>query len=579
MSAFEHWPTLHVNLKQGSLSFVDLAFATSVLKKLGSEKEEHAALLCLLFALMRNGHLALDISHQTLFHALQLLGIKNMAAFAELVHQGAASFPVQGITETSDGNPKTWLCRSGSMYYLQKNWIHESEILTALQRLKSSPPSIALEVGEVDPLLNETQKRAVELGMQNALSFLSGGPGTGKTFTAAAFVKACLALLNENKKSQFRIILTAPTGKAVAQLEANLRKSLSTLENVHAGTLHAILKIKMHSHEEDQVMPLFADLIIVDECSMIDAKIFSRLLRAVNSGTRLLLIGDKDQLPPVEAGSIFADILDSKAYPVTHLWQCLRSDRSSILELARHIKEGDHKIVFQILSEKTSSDIEWIDLQEGPRLSTRQCNDLWDSCKDRFPSFHPTIPDPAKILNEIGRFSLLSCMRQGSLGVDFLNRYFLHQYLRQATHGSWWVLPIMITRNDYEMELYNGDMGFLIRQITPEFSLGQFTIDDYALFLDRKGGYRQISALALPSFEYSYCLSVHKSQGSEYDEIFVLAPQGSELFGREVLYTAVTRAKHKITLAANKEMLSQAIANSSQKMSGLRARLSTTFLG
>ena len=159
-------------------------------------------------------------------------------------------------------------------------------------------------------------------------------------------------------------------------------------------------------------------------------------------------------------------------------------------------------------------------------------------------------------------------MRQGPLGVDAINRHFLQQSMQQVPQGSWWIVPIMITRNDYEMELYNGDLGFLVRKVTEDFSLRQFALDDYCLMRDRK-----IAALNLPSFEYSYCLSVHKSQGSEYDESVILIPPGSESFGREILYTAVTRARTKVTLMCDKDLFVHAVKTSSRKMSGLCTRL------
>lgn len=169
-------------------------------------------------------------------------------------------------------------------------------------------------------------------------------------------------------------------------------------------------------------------------------------------------------------------------------------------------------------------------------------------------------------------------MRAGPLGVDSMNHYFLNRSLSLAAEGTWWVEPILITRNNYELGLFNGDLGWIVRKVGPNFSLRQFHRDDEALFCDRKGGYRQISALALGAFEYSYSLSVHKSQGSEYDEVLILAPKGSELFGREVLYTAVTRARRKVTIAASKPLLLQSIAISSRKMSGICARLQKSSL-
>ena len=166
-----------------SLTFIDLAFA----KRAGSEKEEHAALSATLFAHSRQGHLALDLS--TLPHLLA----------------------------DADTLTSPFVRRYGSLLYLQKNWTYETEILKHLDRLHQSPPLIELAPPAENLKLNFAQRQAVETAMKNSLMLLSGGPGTGKTFTAAAFVKACPGL---------RILLTAPTGKAVAQLEGNLRASL-----------------------------------------------------------------------------------------------------------------------------------------------------------------------------------------------------------------------------------------------------------------------------------------------------------------------------------------------------------------
>lgn len=572
---FEKWPLLNRCLQRGSLAFVDCAFADSVLKKLNSDKEDHAAFLAVLFALSRQGHMTLDVTHDALHFALQLLAIEDHASLAKLILSGAASFPPEGIADND--SPKTWICRLGNCYYLQKNWVYESNILKSLKRLSMNPPAIAFPAFHLDPCMNAAQRLAVELSLKNSLTFLTGGPGTGKTFTAAQIAKVCLTSCSIDQKSSFRILLTAPTGKAVSQLEGNIRRALKEEGNIRVGTLHAILGIKAHFHEEEEITPLFADLIIVDECSMIDAKIFSKLLMSVPNGARLILIGDKDQLPPVEAGSIFADLLDTGKFPAAHLRECLRSDRSEILAFAQAIKEGQADVALELLTNHQTTDVLWTDLQDALITPARQCAVLWDQYKDRFPLPHGQRPLPEMLLCSLGHFSLLSCMRQGPLGVDAINQYFLHQAIRQVPENNWWIAPIMITRNDHELELYNGDVGFLVRQVTRDFSLRQFYLDDYALFSDRKGGYRQIAALAINAFEYSYCLSVHKSQGSEYDEAVVLVPQSSELFGREVLYTAVTRARCKVTIAASQELLLRAIANSSRKISGVSARLQASI--
>jgi len=543
MKEFDDWETLKKYYTQGALAWIDLAFAKSALKQVRSNKEEHAALLATLFALARQGHLALDLSHGPLAFALQQLGMSEPEPMVQLILRGASTLSPQ----------ITAVVRSNNHFYLQKNWIYESTIVSRLAILNSSTPTLPLPSPPPDPTLNVAQRQAVEKAAAHCVCFLTGGPGTGKTFTAAAFVRQML-----DQNPSLRILLTAPTGKAVAQLEGHLRKILSPDTSLRAGTLHSVLGIRAGPHEEE-IIPLYADLIIVDECSMVDAHIFSRLLSSILAGSRLLLIGDKDQLPPVEAGSIFADLLDSGLYPATHLTLPLRSERAEILTLAKHIREANVDAALQFLEAAPD-----IDFQQ--ETSPQQ---LWQRYKHRFPSplSHPPVPE--QLLSRLGNFTLLSCVRKGPLGVDLLNNYFLHQCLKNPTNGTWWVAPIMITRNDHDLQLYNGDLGFLVRKVTPDFSLERLHGDDYALFHDRHGGYVQLPALALTTFEYSYCLSVHKSQGSEYDEVLILCPTGSELFGREVLYTAVTRAKSKVSLCGAKPLLSAAIGMSSRKLSGI----------
>lgn len=577
MKKFQKWQKLNLYLEQGVFSFIDLAFAESVLRKLNSDKEEHAALLATLFALSRQGHLLLDLSEDALCFTWQLLSVVDNIPLKELLHSGAAAFPLHGIAEVKNSNdhPHAWVCRMGTCYYLQKNWVYESVILKHVERLNEHAPAIPLALSQIDPRLNEAQKKAIENAVEHSLSLLTGGPGTGKTFTAAELVKSCLNSVPSHNYEPLRIILTAPTGKAVAQLEGNLRSVLGPKTAVRAGTLHAVLGIKAHTYEEEEVNTLFADLIIVDECSMIDVKIFSQLLSAIPNGARLVLIGDKDQLPPVEAGSIFADLLESHVYPSVSLSECLRSDRSEILILSHHIKQGNADAALELLNQ--GNDISWADLEKCEKTSVQLCEGLWDQYKEHFSGCYSQKPLPEQIHSNLGRFALLSSMRKGALGVDAINRFFLYQSIKKAPQGSWAVFPIMITRNDYELEVYNGDLGFLVRKLSGDFSSRHFDLDDYILLRDRKGGFRQIAALNLPSFEYSYCISVHKSQGSEYDEAVILIPPGSEFFGREVLYTAVTRARRKVALMCSKELFLQACAMSSRKISGLCARIKKTL--
>lgn len=536
----KQWQLLHKLQKEGVLSHVDLLFA---------RKAQDPLLSALLFALARAGHLILELTPEGIDAALKQLGTADPLLPA-LIGEAAEKIPQ---VDPGVDYPFNLLCRHGSSLYLQKNWVFESKIVSDLIRLQKAPPSCIVQKGEISSLLNTAQTQAVESAITHSVSLLTGGPGTGKTFTAAQIVQAIWTGTPPEQREEMQIVLAAPTGKAVAQLQAGMRKLCNDAIHIKAATLHSLLGIKNNRSGASNEIPLYADLIIVDECSMVDFYVFAKLLEKVASGTRLVLIGDRHQLPPVEAGSIFADLIESGAFACSELVQSLRSDRQEILSFSQLLKEGKAEEAIQVVS---GTDLKRVDLS-GTTLAS-----LWQQCRHFYPS---TESDPEAALTHIKRFCLLSCTRKGPLGADEINRFFFQQAMKE----QWQTSPIMIMRNHDELELYNGDQGVLIRAgYSPHL-----TTDDYAYFPDRSGGFRKIPALALPAFEYCYCLSVHKSQGSEYDEISILAPEGSESFGREVLYTAVTRARCTATLAASDSLLRAALSHSSRKTSGIKSRL------
>lgn len=554
LRTFSDWKLLQHHLGLGSLSFIDVFFAKRVLDHLGSKEESQAAFLAVLFALSRNGHLVLDLSEKGLAATWDLLTISSPEALETLVKKGAESFPVSLITQDLASYPSAWVVRSGSLCYLQRNWVYESQVLFHLNRLSQMPPTLELSPSSLNSALNEQQQEAIIKAVHHSVSFLTGGPGTGKTFTAAHLVKACVSALEHPE--QFRVVLMAPTGKAAFQLESSLRNILSSTLQMRAGTLHALLGVR--SSHESALVPLFADLILVDESSMIDVRLFARLLSSIHEGSRVVFIGDKDQLPPVEAGSVFADLLESNRCPSTELQLCLRSDSNAILSLALAMRQGDAEKAFALLSEGSA----WIDLEtKDPSVVLKELGERFAS---RFLHLFSEAPSEESLRSLLGHFALLSCVRQGPLGVDAVNLYCLHQLLCSVGSAAWMAIPVMVTTNDYELGLYNGDQGILCCRTSSNPLLKRFDQEDYLLFGDRK-----ISPWAIPSFALSYCVSVHKSQGSEYSEVLILVPQGSESFGREVLYTAVTRAKKSVIVASTKELILKAISSSSRKRSGL----------
>lgn len=365
--------------------------------------------------------------------------------------------------------------------YLRRNWECEERFLEHARRLKNSSPAITLPELSL-PALEPEQKRAIIQAVSRSLSLICGGPGTGKTYTAVTLIQSTLPYL--------KAVVAAPTGKATA----NLRRALKGICPVE--TLHSLLKNPF----------LSADLVLVDEASMIDAELMAKLFTAIKEGGRLVLIGDRDQLPPVETGHFFADLAHDGEL-VTPLGRSLRAELKEIIEWASAVKEG----------------------REIPAAPLPDFKEL---CRAVFEE----------------QAIVLSPLRHGPFGVNWLNQKLHAEHLKREGKE----IPIMITVNESALELFNGDIGILDCE------------NECAYF-----GERTFPAYLLPPYEYAYVLSVHKSQGSEYERVIVLLPEGSEVFGREMLYTAITRAKKRVTLFAAPGVLTQIIAKRASRYSGV----------
>ncbi|MDR2540083.1 MAG: exodeoxyribonuclease V subunit alpha [Chlamydiales bacterium] len=550
---FSHWPFLESLLEQGIFCYVDLYFAKKVLP---SGPENQALLLTLLFSISRRGHLALHLEKISLQEQLRTIGLVDISQ--EFIFSALASLPDTLIDRNAQDMHKL-ICLDKNFLYLQKYRAQENQILSSLLHLLENKKPLYKAPKQLTNELNYEQKQAVLLALTHSFSLITGGPGTGKTFTAAQII------LQASAQKDSRILLTAPTGKAVAQLENSLQKILPSL-SWQSGTLHAILY-----KAQKQNIPLLADIILIDESSMIDASSFAKLLPLIRVDSHLILIGDQNQLPPVESGSIFADLAEIAPclqIPLTELKKVLRSDSAAILEFSQSICRSDIKKATQLLQEQK---IQWIDLNDG--LSYEK---IWDLCQKKIPPYSFSIsPNPQQLIPYIDCFRLLSCMRQGQFGVDALNQFLLKKTFENTPLQNIWVFPILIQRNSPDQDLYNGDSGILVRKKTSSVIDKQLKVSDYAIFYHRqnKQEYRKIDALALPTFEAGYCLSVHKSQGSECDEIVIVLPTGSSVFGREVLYTAVTRARKEVCLITSMQTLTETLNHSSYKVSGLKSRI------
>ena len=467
------------------------------------------------------------------------------------------------------------------------------------------------------------QKVAAVVAVLNQFSIISGGPGTGKTFTVAKI----LALLLEHSPSPLRIVLTAPTGKAAARLTEAIdaaKRTLDTSDTVlsqipsEAFTIHRLLKPiygTPYFHHNDE-NPLPFDAVVVDEASMVDLALMSKLIQAIPPEARLILIGDKDQLASVEAGSVLGDFCDrdriheysepfrktmiqitgepfetAKAEAedrrntflddnITILRKSYRFELSSgIGGFSRAVNAGDVESSLSLLKKQKDTSLEW-----QPVTTTDQLHRLLKSLALEGYNDYLESKDPLEAIQLFSGTQFICALNRGPCGVIEINR-FIEQVLRKANkifydnrHKEPWYdkRPIMITRNDYELGLYNGDIGITLS--------GRET-DDAELFVYFPGTWNgngngtgdELKALnphRLSEHATVYAMTVHKSQGSEFDHVVLVLPdKNSPVLTRELIYTAVTRARKKVSIVGSETVLRWAISRKIRRTSGLRDAL------
>lgn len=452
------------------------------------------------------------------------------------------------------------LVYASSYYYAELNCAHMLWQLDIPMRQPEEHVRSALEAitAEIRIELDELQRQAVMEAIQNGLFILSGGPGTGKTTTINTIIRFF-------EREGLDIFLAAPTGRAA--------KRMTEATGFEARTVHRMLELsgavsgedkQRFRFERNEENPLEADVIIIDEMSMVDLPLFQALLKAIVPGTRLILVGDVDQLPSVGPGQVLRDIMQSQVFPMVVLQKIFRqAGESDIVVNAHHINRGE-----QIALDNKSLDFFLLERNDVNVIYKHMIQLI----REKLPPYVHATPYDIQVLTP---------MRKGSLGVETLNGI-LQQYLNppddtKREHASGQTVyregdKVMQVRNNYQLEweivsrygipvdkgmgVFNGDMGRILEirenssELVVEFDEGRRVTYPFAL---------------LEELELSYAITIHKSQGSEYPAVIMPLLGGPRmLFNRNLLYTGVTRARHCVTILGSSQTVRGMIDNVSE---------------
>ncbi|GAB2795543.1 exodeoxyribonuclease V subunit alpha [Halomonas shantousis] len=526
------------------------------------------------------------------------------------------------VADAADASALTPLVLHGSRLYLRRYWQCERAVADRLADRMGAPLEVPASLrsrldalfaaNQMDPGEHDWQKAAVALALRNRLTVISGGPGTGKTTT----VTRLLALLQEaavhDTGRAMTIRLVAPTGKAAARLTESMGGAVARLDideavaaslPREATTLHRLLGARPDTRHfrHHARHPLALDLLVVDEASMVDLELMAALLEALPDEARLILLGDKDQLASVEAGSVLGDLCqgaeraryspDTTAYLTAmtgedfsdcqdaehggpgsgrladHVVVLRRSYRfdsaSGIGALARAANAGDGVALGRVWHDGFK-DIDWHNLEnEQDRLLER-------TALQGYRAYLRLLRDgasPETVLAAFARFQVLCALRRGPWGVEGLNQRIGEALYREglipATRGWYAGRPVMVTRNDPALGLYNGDIGLTLADPAMDGRL--------RVFFPQSERLRAVLPGRLADVETVFAMTVHKSQGSEFDHVlFVLPDRPNPILTRELAYTGVTRAKSRVTLmSAYPRALESAVAKRVLRASGL----------
>ncbi|CUR53603.1 RecBCD enzyme subunit RecD [Serratia symbiotica] len=605
---------LNKAVKLGILSSLDIKFA----KIIANIHEPDILLVAAyLSSEVRSGHICLRLDQlqvKKLFSGrspklakaiLSLIGTPN-------IMQWKKRFTT--CNAISDGSKSTPLVLNDQFLYFQRMWQNENKVISFLKNdyqnkitdFKRLPIILNKIFGIITNKIN-WQKIAIAIVLTKRITIISGGPGTGKTTIIS---KILIALTELYKNSSLRIQLTTPTGKAADRLNKSINNIFCNLSltsdqhqllSIKAITLHHLLKITPYSqknyyHKNNQ---LNLDVIIIDESSMIDLSIMAHLISALSLKTKVIFIGDHNQLPSIEAGSIFSDICfflkfgyskkriielnNLTGYKLfekkTSIKLKLRdslcllkknyrfSNKSGINKLAHAVNTGNFIKIKKIINGN------FHDIKKYPLSNIQEYEKLLLMCTKKYFYYLKQINIKSNIvtlLTIFNYFQVICALRTGPFGVTGLNQQIEFRLEKTGIiHNKkelWYPgRPIIIKRNDKNLKLNNGDIGIALLDKNYELKIN---------FLLANGDIKLVSPNQLPVYDIAYAMTVHKSQGSEFNHtVLVLPNYFIPMLTRELIYTAITRARYKFSLYATDEIFKKSIYTSLIRRSGLIYRL------